>query len=110
MNRILSILLLLVGLVSSFQIVTIDRSVALNECCASCELPLLKYYSIPNANRCGVSCFNPKDYAKYKLFEPKMQLATSNTPCADNGFGVYNGTEAHGFSIIKAIVDVWVKA
>lgn len=88
MNRILVCFFALIAISSAFFIANIQPKA--DQCCASCALPLLKYYSIPNTKRCGESCLDPKDYAKYKILEPKMQPATTNTPCADNGFPHYN--------------------
>ena len=39
--------------------------------------------------RCGESCLDPKDYWKYKIFEPHMEKVESNTPCLDFGYSKY---------------------
>ena len=78
------------------------------KCCESCKLPEIKYYSIVNP-RCGESCLDPKDYWKYKIFEPGMKKAESNTPCLDFNFPSYEETEIHHIGNLKVAVDLYLK-
>ena len=78
------------------------------QCCETCPEGTDKYYSIPILmhGHCGESCIRPEDYNKYKLFEPKLTLADTNTPCVDRGF-TYEKTEQHGFGPVKVEVDLY---
>jgi hypothetical protein len=76
------------------------------QCCTSCALPEIKYYSIVHP-RCGESCLDPKDYWKFKIFEPKMAKAETPHPCADYHFTVYEETEVHGAGPLKVAVDLY---
>ena len=78
------------------------------KCCTKCELPEIKYYSLIHP-RCGESCLDPKDYWKYKVFEPKMHKAETNTPCADFGYGAYEQTQIHSIGSLKVAVDLYLK-
>merc|ERR1712072_466130 len=79
------------------------------KCCVTCAEPLEKYYSIDTKhNMCGECCMNPKDYTKYKLFEPGLTKATAdNKPCADAKFVEYDSTVTHGFGPIKMTLDLY---
>lgn len=92
MNRTLVCVLLLAVTAFSFEISLKTKIVS--ECCLSCQLPLIKYFSLSN-HRCGEGCFNPKDYPKYKIFEPGLTKADTNTPCIDRNYPVFNGTYTH---------------
>jgi hypothetical protein len=50
---------------------------------------------------------NPKDYLKYKIFEPGLTRASSNTPCLDLSYPKYVETVTHGFGTIKMTLDVY---
>ena len=81
-----------------------------NKCCDTCSEGTEKYYSIPIASKdhCGESCIDPNNYRKFKLLEPKLTKADSNTPCLDRGYTYYE-TEKHGFGPIKIAVDLYQK-
>ena len=81
-------LLTLLALAVSFTFRNVEQD---DKCCVSCKLPEIKYYSIVPP-RCGESCLDPKDYWKYKIFEPGMKKAETNTPCLDFGYGDYEET------------------
>ncbi len=103
------LILALVALSSSF-LLTIPsiRSALQEKCCVSCTLPTIKYYSISHFNdKCGECCLDPKDYAKFKIFEPGLTKAESNTPCADKNFRIYDKTETHGAGSIKVNLDLY---
>merc|ERR1712110_1293941 len=75
-------------------------------CCAVCPEGFEKVYSIITKNHlCGESCLKPEDYWKYKIFEPKMQIADKpDEPiCAEHGYRHYNQTEVHGFKPLLSI-------
>jgi len=78
------------------------------KCCDTCPEGTDKYYSIPvlSKNHCGESCIKPEDYNKFKLLEPKLTKAYSNTPCLVRGF-TYENTEQHSFGPIKIEVDLY---
>tara|TARA_Y100001970_G_scaffold228967_1_gene283811 strand:- start:2762 stop:3925 length:1164 start_codon:yes stop_codon:yes gene_type:complete len=78
------------------------------KCCDTCPEGTDKYYSIPvlSKNHCGESCIKPEDYNKFKLLEPKLTKADTNTPCLDRGF-IYEKTEEHAFGPIKIEVDLY---
>lgn len=80
-----------------------------NKCCEKCPTGTDKYYSIPTLpeNHCGESCIKPEDYIKYKIFEPKLTKADTNTPCMNMGYS-YIDSETHGFGPIKIDVDMYV--
>lgn len=81
----------------------------LNEkCCETCPQGKNKYYSIPilSKDHCGESCIDPDHYYEYKLLEPKLTKAKTNTPCLDMGF-TYQETEEHKFGPIKVNVDIF---
>lgn len=78
------------------------------KCCTTCGEGTLKYYSIPKIqDNCGESCLNPDDYKKYKLFEPGLTLADTNTPCADRNYSIYLGTFTHGSPKLNATLDMY---
>jgi hypothetical protein len=105
MNRILLVALLLV-LAASFRVQKLQTIVG-DKCCSSCQLPLIKYFSLSN-HRCGEVCLNPKDYTKYKVFEPGLTKAETNTPCPDRNYPVYNGTYTHEALGLKATFDMYL--
>ena len=80
------------------------------KCCDTCPDGTEKYYSIPIASNdhCGESCIDPKNYKKFKLLEPKLTKADTNTPCLDRGYTYYE-SEKHGFGPIKIAVDLYKK-
>ena len=82
------VLLCLTSLSTSFIMHTVHQQNSQDKCCISCELPTVKVYSLAQG-RCGESCLDPKDYWKYKIFEPHMEKAESNTPCLDFGYSKY---------------------
>ena len=78
-------LIILIGFAifaSSFVFERFEAEILREKCCTACKLPTLKYISLRN-NKCGQACIDPKDYNKVKLFEPTLELAKTNTPCAD---------------------------
>ena len=79
------------------------------KCCDTCPEGTDKYYSIPilNKDHCGESCIDPKHYYEYKLLEPMLTKADTNTPCLDRGF-IYETTEKHGFGSITVDVDLYM--
>jgi hypothetical protein len=68
------------------------------KCCSTCPQGQEKYFSIPKFFRhnCGESCIAPEKYDIYKVLEPDLTKADTNTPCADRGFTTYVNTETHG--------------
>ena len=80
-------------------------------CCDTCEAPLEKYYSIDHIfHMCGECCMHPKDFWKYKIFEPGLKKdEDSNTPCADLEYTAYHKTETHGAGPIKMTLDMYKK-
>ena len=81
---------------------------AIDPCCEICPEGQIKAWSVNKMfGMCGESCMEPKDYWKYKIFEPGMQKANSTTEavCEELGYGVYRSTEVHG---IPHIFDVTV--
>lgn len=103
MIKLLILLGLLIAFTSGFSI---QQNLA-EKCCTSCSLPEIKYFSLRN-NKCGEACINPKDISKIKIFEPTLDQATTNTPCADRSFTEYNGTVTHGFGTLKAVLDMYL--
>jgi hypothetical protein len=87
-----------------------DKYFSKKKCCDTCPEGTNKYYSLPvlSKNHCGESCIKPEDYKKFKLLEPKLTKADSETPCFDKGF-LYEETEQHGFGPIKIDVDLYKK-
>jgi hypothetical protein len=102
MAKLLILLGLLVAFASGFNI---QQNLA-EKCCTSCLLPEVKYLSLRN-NKCGEACINPNNYNRIKIFEPTLELATTNTPCADQSFTEYNGTVTHGIGSLKATLDMY---
>tara|TARA_B100001287_G_C22675390_1_gene527387 strand:- start:1712 stop:2746 length:1035 start_codon:yes stop_codon:yes gene_type:complete len=90
-----------------------DNNILTNDdkCCVSCPQDTDKYYSIPILfnDHCGESCISEKDYYKYKLLEPKLTKAKTNTPCLDMGYSTYEKTEKHSFGPINVLVDLYKK-
>jgi hypothetical protein len=107
MNKTLLVLCALVALCSAFLISNIQTAALAEKCCTSCSLPAVKYLTLRN-DKCGESCIDPKDFSKIKIFEPTLELATSNTPCADQRYTFYNNTVTHGFGTLKATLDMYL--
>ena len=108
MNRILLFILLGIISASAFSVFRTTTVNGLGDpCCKSCSLPEIKYFSLSN-HRCGEGCFNPKDFYKYKVFEPGMTKADTNTPCIDRGYPNYNGTFTHEALGLKGTFDMYV--
>lgn len=105
MGKLLIIILALLGLAAAFTF-NVEQNLQ-EKCCTSCTLPAVKYLSLRN-NKCGEACIDPKDYSKIKIFEPTLELASSNTPCADKSFTEYNNTVTHGFGTLKATLDMYL--
>uniref|UniRef100_A0A7S2TMJ0 Uncharacterized protein n=1 Tax=Lotharella oceanica TaxID=641309 RepID=A0A7S2TMJ0_9EUKA len=79
-------------------------------CCTSCDAEggFEKYYSIDKLHGfCGECCMKPKDFPKYKIFEPGLQKANDSTPCADFHYHNYTKTVTHGFWKIKMTLDLY---
>lgn len=77
-------------------------------CCDTCTAPNVKMYSIDKLhNKCGVSCMNPKYYDIYKIFEPGLEYAKSDTPCKDRHFSSWEKTVTHGVWPIQATLDMY---
>lgn len=106
MSKTILILSCLLALSLAFQFGNIQQNLK-EKCCTSCSLPAVKYFTINN-NKCGESCINPKDYSKIKIFEPNLELATSNTPCPDKSYTEYNTTVTHGIGSLKATLDMYL--
>lgn len=85
-----------------------DKYFSKDKCCDTCPEGQDKYYSIPilNKDHCGESCIEPEHYKRYKLLEPQLTKATSDTPCLDMGY-LYQNTEQHGFGPVKIEVDLY---
>ena len=87
--------------------------VSTTPCCVTCPSDLIMTYSIPViGGLCGESCMKDSDFWKYKMFEPMMQKAASNTatPCKDNGFTQYKETDTHGIPhVLSMTVDMYQK-
>jgi len=79
-------------------------------CCIICPNGLTKYYSVSSwFGNCGETCIDPNDYDVYKIFEPGLSLATTNTICEDLGYSLYTKTERHGIWPIAISVDMYKK-
>jgi len=79
-----------------------------DKCCTACVAPHEKYYSIDKVhNMCGECCMDPKDFWKYKIFEPGLTNATDNNPCAEAKFTDYQSTVTHGFGPVKMTLDLY---
>lgn len=78
-------------------------------CCTDCSGGTEKYYSIAKLfNNCGESCILPEDFKKYKLFEPGLTLADTNTPCFDRNYTQYLETTTHGEQgPVQATLDMY---
>lgn len=71
----------------------------MTKCCSSCDTEngYEKYYSIAKLfNNCGESCIQPKDFWKYKILEPGLKKADTNTPCLDRQYDQYLYSPTHG--------------
>ena len=77
-------------------------------CCQQCTGPQEKYYSIdPVFNFCGECCMNPRWFWLYKIFEPTLHKAETNTPCADRNYTIYRDTPTHGVWPITMTLDLY---
>lgn len=77
-------------------------------CCKSCGGGLEKYFSVDKLhNKCGECCMKSSDYWKYKIFEPGLTKADTNSPCADKQFTTYDSTVTHGFGPVKMTLDLY---
>eukprot|EP01135_Chromosphaera_perkinsii_P003164 Nk52_evm53s236 gene=Nk52_evmTU53s236 len=78
-------------------------------CCTSCVAPLKMYFSVDTPHgHCAEACTNPSEFKKFKFFEKNLTLATSSTPCADNGYAKYDKTESHGIpGLISITLDMY---
>ncbi len=78
------------------------------KCCDTCPEGKDKYYSIPllSKDHCGESCIEPEHYKEYRILEPMLRKAETNSPCLDKGF-IYENTEQHGFGPVKIAVDLY---
>ena len=84
----------------------------LSKCCDKCEKENeVKYYSIDWIfGKCGECCLDPKDYWKYKIFEPGLTKAeTESGVCASLGYAKYDKTETHGALSLKVTLDLYNK-
>ena len=99
----------LICLISLFYVIN-GKSID-EKCCEICKNDTVKYYSIPLAHKhnCGESCIFPKDFIKYKIFEPALKKANSSYPCREFGFTNYINTETHGFGNIKIDLDLYTE-
>ena len=80
-----------------------------DKCCETCSDGKEKYYSVPilSNDHCGESCISEKDYYKYKLLEPKITKANTNTPCFDMGYSSYeNFSPGLGFKLLIKAIDL----
>lgn len=79
-------------------------------CCIICPNGLTKYYSVSTwFGNCGETCIDPDDYDIYKIFEPGLSIATTNTICDDLGYSLYTKTERHGVWPIAISIDMYKK-
>ncbi len=77
-------------------------------CCEACTEPKEKYYSIdPRFNLCGESCMRPMWFWLYKIFEPTLHKAETNTPCSDRDYTIYRSTPTHGIWPITMTLDLY---
>ena len=86
-----------------------DEEATNEKCCTTCPSGKVKYYSIVNENNnCGECCLSPKLYWIFKIFEPNMVLAETNT-CESLGYTTYVQTETHGAYPLKVTIDRYKK-
>merc|ERR1711871_864916 len=79
-----------------------------DRCCESCAAPQVKYHSVDAPhNHCGETCLEPSKFKLFKIFEKNLTRSTSNTPCVDLGWPVYDTTVTHGFGPVKATLDLF---
>ena len=89
-----------------------DTSAVVNEfdmCCAGpCAGGLSKYYSIDtDQNMCGECCMEDSQYHLYKVFEPNLEKAAVDSPCAALGYATYDSTVTHGAPPITMTLDLY---
>ena len=89
-----------------------NPSIAVEEddtpCCNSCTEPQEKYYSIDTAHGyCGECCMKPEHYWLFKIFEPGLEKADSNSVCADKGYTIYTDTPTHGVPPLTMTLDLY---
>lgn len=97
---------------ASTLLAEVDGSDATEEdaqCCQTCDGPTFeKFYSIDTKHGfCGEACMRPSHYRLYKLFEPGLTKATSDTPCADNNYHTYKSTVTHGVPPVTMTLDLY---
>ena len=83
-------------------------------CVGACPANLTKFYSIawafdsrPLVHNCGETCMVKSDFLKFKLFEPHLKFAESDTPCSDFGYNHYKSTQTHGVPGLKCTLDLY---
>ena len=82
-----------------------------NLCCQKCTGEEEKYYSIdPIFNFCGECCMKPSLFWVYKVFEPTLKKAETNTPCADKKYTIYKSTPTHGVWPVTMTLDLYDKS
>ena len=105
MKKTYFIIILLLEIVSS-------KLLEGEKCCYDCPKENeVKYYSIDWLfGKCGECCLDPKDYWKYKIFEPGLTKAENETEvCKSLGYGKYDKTETHGAFSLKVTLDLYNK-
>lgn len=86
-------------------------------CCKTCELPLVKYYSVDLAHGfCGEACMDPKKFSTYKKFEANLTLVNDTYPDCSGQYAAdgthytdYDSTVTHGdpFGILSVTLDLY---
>ena len=105
---ILSIITMRTNASSNFRFLENEGNPKL--CCENCKGVEQKYYSIdPIFNFCGECCMDPKLFWVYKVFEPSLTKADTNSPCADRKYTVYKSTPTHGVWPITMTLDLFDK-
>eukprot|EP00697_Spironema_sp_BW2_P002783 gnl/Spiro4/13709_TR7305_c0_g1_i1.p2 gnl/Spiro4/13709_TR7305_c0_g1~~gnl/Spiro4/13709_TR7305_c0_g1_i1.p2 ORF type:complete len:111 (+),score=32.79 gnl/Spiro4/13709_TR7305_c0_g1_i1:31-333(+) len=83
-------------------------ALATEMCCTSCSGGKVKFYSLDEkAGHCGECCLASYLFRVYKIFEPTLAPATTNTPCSDLGYNTYFETETHGVWPLTVVVDLY---
>ena len=84
------------------------------KCCVTCDTSNgeQKYFSIAedfddSKLQCGETCIKPNQYNEFHFFEPNLEEAKTNTPCADNNFTSFIATETHGGGPISCTLDMY---
>lgn len=103
-------ILALVVAVASASLVPDLTSAEDAQCCETCTGKTQKYYSVDKLfHRCGECCMDPSKYAIYKIFEPGLTKATTNSPCAALRYTKYDRTDTHGFGPVKMTIDFYAQ-